>query len=208
MATKTMTLDPALEARVAELVTIKFNELLQGQFAELVSRQVQDRLDGSKGTRKRLAIVASKGTLDMAYPPLILATSAAAMGWEVGVFFTFYGLDIINRRKLGRLKVAPLGNPAMPEPLPKLPVPNLIGAIPGMTAIATMMMKSWMDRAKVPSVRDLLEVAQESEVRLFACTTTMGVMQTKPEDIIDGAEFAGAASFLDFASEAHVSLFV
>jgi peroxiredoxin family protein len=170
----------------------------------IIEQRVREILSArSQAKHKRLAIVASKGTLDMAYPPLILATTAAAMGWEVGIFCTFYGLDILKKKKIRRLKVAPLGNPAMP-----VPVPNVIGALPGMTAVATRMMKGWMSKAKMPPLEELLEVARESSVKLFACTTTMGVMGVKKEDIIPGVEFAGAASFLDFASEASVTLFV
>lgn len=184
MATTIDVLDPSIEAIIEQ----KVNEIL--------SKRSQEK-------RKRLAIVASKGTLDMAYPPLILATTAAAMGWEVGIFCTFYGLDILNKKKLKKFKVAPLANPAMP-----VPVPNIIGALPGMTAVATHMMKSWMAKAKIPPLHELLDVAKESDVKLFACTTTMGVMGVKKTDIIEGAEFAGAASFLDYASEASVTLFV
>src|SRR3990172_5068589 len=88
------------------------------------------------GHKKRVAIIASKGTLDMAYPALIVATTAAAMDWEVAIFFTFYGMNIINKKKLGRLKVAPLGNPAAPAP-----VPNSRRPIPGRAAVATWMMR-------------------------------------------------------------------
>ncbi len=204
MTTETTKIDPAIEAKIAELVAAKFNELVQGEFAELVQRRVAaQEAEAGVTKRKRLAIVASKGTLDMAYPPLILATTAAALGWEVGVFFTFYGLDIINRRKLSHLQVPPLANPAMP-----VPVPNLVGAIPGMTFMATKMMKSWMDRVQMPSIQELLDIAKESDVQLFACTTTMGVMKTKKEDLVEGAQLAGAAGFLDYASEASVSLFI
>ncbi len=184
------------------MVNQKVNEALQSQFATLTAERILQQPEKKAGP-KRLAIVASKGTLDMAYPPLILATSASALGWEVGIFFTFYGLDIINRRKVAHLKVPSLANPAMP-----VPVPNIIGVIPGMTAIATAMMHSWFDRAQIPSIQYLLDVAKEGGVQLFACTTTMGVMRVKDEDIIDGAQFAGAAAFLDYASEATVSLFV
>ena len=96
----------------------------------------------------RIAIIASKGTLDMAYPPLIMASTAAAMDMEVGIFFTFYGLDIVNRKKYANLKVAPVGNPAMP-----MPVPNIIGMLPGMTAMASKMMKDMMKKANVPYSR-------------------------------------------------------
>jgi len=152
---------------------------------------------------KRLAMVASKGTLDNAYPPLILATTALSLGWEVGIFFTFYGLDIIHKRKHKKLKVAPLGNPAMP-----VAIPNLVGALPGMTAAATMMMKGWMKKASLPTVPQFLDIAREGGVRLFACSTTMGVMGVKETDLIAGADIAGAAAFLDYAADADVSLFI
>src|SRR3970040_20487 len=114
----------------------------------------------------------SKGSLDQAYPPLILATTAAAMGWEVGIFFTFYGLDILHKKRLAHLQVFPVGNPATPPPLPAIPlltVPTLMGALPGMTAMATTMMKGWMAKAKMPSVKELVDLCVEGDVQLFAC---------------------------------------
>jgi peroxiredoxin family protein len=153
--------------------------------------------------RKRLALVASKGTLDQAYPPLILATTAASLGWEVGIFFTFYGLDILHRKKNARLKVPSLANPAMP-----VPVPNVIGALPGMTAVATQMMKKWMRDSSIPELPEFIEMAKGLDVQFFACSTTMGVMGIEREDLIDECEVAGAAAFLDFASEADVQLFI
>ena len=124
---------------------------------------------------KRLALVASKGTLDMAYPPLILATTATSLGWEAGIFFTFYGLDILHKDRLERLQVSPIGNPAMPPPIssvPGLKVPNLLGVVPGMTAVATVMMKGWMEKANMPSVKELLDLCVEGAVHLYACATT------------------------------------
>jgi peroxiredoxin family protein len=158
---------------------------------------------GGHGRRKRLALIASKGSLDGAYPPLILAATAASLGWEVGIFFTFYGLDIIHQRKHRKLKVAPVGNPALP-----VPMPNLLGALPGMTAAATGMMRGWMKRAKLPSVAQFLDIARESGTKLFACSTTMGVMGVRKTDLVPGVDIAGAAAFLDFAAGADVSLFV
>ncbi len=152
---------------------------------------------------KRIALVASKGTLDLAYPPLILATTAASMGWEAGIFFTFYGLDILHKKKYSKLKVPSLANPAMP-----VPVPNWIGVLPGMTAVATKMMNGWMARAKIPDVPKFIEMARELNVQLFACSTTMGVMGIRENDLIEGVRIAGAAAFLDFAATADVQLFV
>jgi len=153
--------------------------------------------------KKRMALIASKGTLDMAYPPLILATTAAAMDIECSIFFTFYGLDIINKNKNKNLKVPSLANPAMP-----IPLPNIIGALPGMTSVATMMMKSWMAKVNVPSITELLDISKETGVKLIACQMTMDVMGIKKEDLIDGIEVCGAAGFLEFAAEADITLFV
>ncbi|MFW6205753.1 MAG: DsrE/DsrF/DrsH-like family protein [Gemmatimonadota bacterium] len=160
--------------------------------------------DGGQPERKRrLALVASKGTLDDAYPPLILAATAASLGWQVGIYFTFYGLDIIHNERHKRLKVPSVGNPAMP-----VPVPNMVGALPGMTAVATAMMRRWMDRAHMPDIPTFLGMARESGVRMFACSTTMGVMGVAAGDLLAGVEIAGATAFLDYAADADVSLFV
>ena len=170
------------------------------QIESIVEEKLKKLLSEKK---KRMAIIASKGTLDMAYPPLILATTAAAMDIECSIFFTFYGLDIINRHKNKHLQVPSLANPAMP-----VPMPNIIGALPGMTAMATMMMKSWMAKVNVPSITDLLSIANETGVKLIGCQMTMDVMGTKKEDLIDGVEVAGAAAFMEYASEADITLFV
>ncbi|MHA2296546.1 MAG: DsrE/DsrF/DrsH-like family protein [Candidatus Hodarchaeales archaeon] len=152
---------------------------------------------------KRLAIIASKGTLDAAYPPFILATTAAALDMEVAIFFTFYGLNLLHKKKNKKLKVSPIANPAAP-----LPVPNIIGMMPGMTSAATYMMKKWMKNSNVAKFLELLEVAMESNVRLIACQMTMGVMGIKEEDLIEGIDLGGAAMFLEFASEADITLYI
>ena len=167
-------------------------EIVEAKFKKLMSER-----------KRRMAIIASKGTLDMAYPPLILATTAAAMDIECSIFFTFYGLDIINKNKNKNLQVPSLANPAMP-----IPVPNIIGALPGMTAMATMMMKSWMAKVNVPSITDLLNIAAETGVKMIGCQMTMDVMGTKKEDLIEGIEVAGAAAFLEYAAEADITLFI
>jgi len=152
---------------------------------------------------KRLALIASKGTLDAAYMPLILATTAVAMDMEAAIFFTFYGLDIINKTKMHRLKVSPVGNPAMP-----MSIPSVVSIIPGMTAMATSMMNGWMKRAGTATIPELIDACLEFDVRLIACQMTMDVMSIKKEDLIDGVEFGGAATFLEFAMDADVSLLI
>jgi peroxiredoxin family protein len=153
--------------------------------------------------RKRLALVASKGTLDEAYPPLIMATTAASLGWEVGIYFTFHGLDILHDRRHRRLKTASVGNPSGP-----IRIPTWIGMLPGATRLATAVMKRWMKRSRMPGVPEFIDMAQGLGVRFFACATTMGVMGVEATDLIPGCEIAGAAAFLDFAGDADVQLYV
>lgn len=152
-------------------------------------------------TANRLAIIAAHGSLDAAYPPLILATAAAAMDMEVAIFFTFYGLNIVKKGKIDTLKVAPIANPAMP-----VPVPNIVGMLPGMTFAATAMMNNWMKKAHVAKLSELLDMAREMGVRMIGCQMTMDVMGVKKEDLIDGVELGGAATFLEFASQNAITL--
>lgn len=156
--------------------------------------------------RKRMAIIASKGTMDMAYPPLILASTAAAMDVDVCIFFTFYGVDIVNKHKNAKLQVAPIANPAMPSPVP---FPNILGILPGMTAMGTMMMKRMIkNKINWPMPHELVQTCLEAGVRMIACTPTMQMTGLTKDDLVDGVEVAGAADFLDFALDADISLFV
>lgn len=191
-------MDAELQQKVEELVAKRLAEI-----------EIEKALQDAQRP-KRLALVASKGSLDMAYPPLILASTAVSLGWEVGVFFTFYGLDIVNKTKLPNLKVAPIGNPAMPAPVSAVPiqVPNFVGMLPGMTPVATAMMKSWFDRANIPPLQDLIDVTRDGGGKLYACTTTMGVMGVNEDNLIEGVECRGAAAFLEFAAGADVALFI
>jgi peroxiredoxin family protein len=170
----------------------------------------ESQSEGHEVQPKRLALIVSKGTLDQAYPPLVMATTAASMGWEVGIFFTFYGLDIVHKERMPKLSVSPIGNPAMPPPLKKVPmhIPTLVGALPGMKSAATKMMKSWVSKANLVSIPELLDIARELDVRMFACNTTLAVMDVREEDLIEGVEFAGAPAFLDFAGDSDVQLFI
>jgi peroxiredoxin family protein len=155
----------------------------------------------TENTASRMAIIAAHGTLDAAYPPLILGTTAAALEMEVAIFFTFFGLEMLKKGKIDKLQVAPIANPAMP-----MPVPNIIGMLPGMTAMATMMMNNMMKNANVSKLSELLDAALEMNIRLIACQMTMGVMGVKKEDLIDGIEVGGAATFVEFASHNAIAL--
>jgi peroxiredoxin family protein len=181
---------------------------LAGLTEDDVRRIVQEELEKAQKrdvAGKKAAIIASKGTLDWAYPPLILATTAAASGMEAHVFFTFYGLNIIHKDFAKKLKVSPIGNPAMPMPVP---MPNLVTALPGMGPVATQMMKSMFKSKNVAPISELLESAQDLGVRLIACQMTIDVFGYAQDDFVEGVEFAGAAAFLAEARQAHVTLFV
>jgi peroxiredoxin family protein len=154
---------------------------------------------------RRAAIIASKGTLDWAYPPLILATAAAAAGMQTSVFFTFYGLNIIRRDFDKRLKVDPVGNPAMPMPVP---MPDVVTGMPGMVSLASKMMRSRFARHNVATIGTLLDSAVELGVRLIGCQMTVDVFGYSPGDFRDGVEFGGAAAFMSQARRAHVTLFI
>jgi peroxiredoxin family protein len=153
---------------------------------------------------KKMAIIASKGTLDMAYPPLILATTAAALGYEVKIFFTFYGLQLL-RKDLGHIKISPLANPAMPMPMP---MPVVVSALPGMESMATAMMKQKIKKHGVASLEELRTLCLEAEVTLIACQMTIDLFEFDKSEFIDGIEIGGAATFLEFAGGADITLFV
>jgi peroxiredoxin family protein/TusA-related sulfurtransferase len=160
--------------------------------------------EGMAARPRRMMLVCSKGTLDMAYPPLILASTAASMDVNVQLFFTFYGLDIINRHKYHKLKVPSLANPAMP-----VPVPNMVGALPGMTAMATSMMKGWMKKAQVPDLADLIRTSHSMGVKFLGCQMTMDVMGVRREDLIEEVDdTVGAAAFVAEALDADISMFI
>ena len=156
---------------------------------------------------KKLALIATKGTLDWAYPPFILASTAAALGYETQIFFTFYGLQLLKKNL--KLEVSPLGNPGMPMPMAMDKwFPVLGTAIPGMQAIMSMMMKQKMKAKGVASIEELREMCLEAEVKLIACQMTVDLFDMDPSEFIDGIDYAGAATFVEFAGESDVNLFV
>ena len=178
--------------------------MLETQVRAIVREEIERAFQKDKAAR-RACIIASKGTLDWAYPPLILSTAATAAGMETAVFFTFYGLNIVRQDFEKRLVVSPVGNPAMPMPIP---MPDLFTAMPGMQTVATAMMKSRFAKKGVATIRELLDVARETGVRLIACQMTMDVFGYQQDEFLDGVEFGGAAAFLSEARKSHVTLFV
>jgi peroxiredoxin family protein len=196
-ATGTLTpeTEQLIQSRVDALVGERIDRLVAEQVAAAMKK------DPAKG---KVAIIASKGTLDMAYPPLILASAAAAMGEDVTVFCTFYGLNMLKKGGARHLQVAPIANPAMP-----VPMPNIIGMLPGMTPMATWMMKTqFFAKHNVAPLDDLLQECLDLGVKFIACQMTLDVMGIKAEELIDGVEIGGAATFINFANDAHITLFI
>ncbi|AFJ02565.1 NADH dehydrogenase [Methylophaga frappieri] len=152
---------------------------------------------------KKMAIIASKGTLDGAYPPFLLASTAAALGFEAKIFFTFYGLQLLKKDLSP--KVSPLGNPAMPMPVP---MPNLLQILPGVEAFASWMMRRKLKQKGVASLTELRTICLDSNVELIACQMTVDLFDFKNHDFIDGISHGGAATFLAFASEADITLYI
>lgn len=158
-----------------------------------------------------MSIIATKGTLDMAYPPFILASTASALGWDVSIFFTFYGLNLLKRDL--DLQVTPLGNPAMPMKLAngmEMPIPTSVMALmPGFQSLASGMMKKTLGRKGVASIQELRDICVEADVKLVACQMTVDLFDyAKDEFIPEISDWVGAASFLPIAQKSDVSLFI
>ncbi|SDK93070.1 DsrE/DsrF/DrsH-like family protein [Natronorubrum texcoconense] len=152
--------------------------------------------------RQKLTIVATQGSFDMAYPPLILASTAAAFGWDVVVFHTFWGLDILHEEKSRDLKLSAVGNPNMP-------MPNALAALPGMDAMATRMMQKRIDENGTASIEELIELSLETGVDLQACQMTIELMEYDEDDFYDGVTTGvGAATALQHMAESDVQLLV
>jgi peroxiredoxin family protein len=152
---------------------------------------------------KKLAIIATKGTLDWGYPPFILASTAAALGYDVQIFFTFYGLQLLKKDL--DLQVTSLGNPGMPMPMP---MPVLLQALPGMQSMMTAMMKKKMADKGVADLKELRELCQEADVKFIACQMTVDLFEMDTKNFISDVEYAGAAAFFEFAGESDICLFI
>jgi peroxiredoxin family protein len=205
-------LDPAIVKRIDELVAQKVEERLAQLQLEQRLAQLQPKGPPS------MTIIATKGTLDWAYPPFILASTASALGWDVSVFFTFYGLNLL-RRDLSSLKVSPLGNPSMPMKMPFGPgwfrnvdwnIPNAVQSIvPGFESLATTLMKQSLKNKGVADLAELRAACIEGGVKLIACEMTIDLFGFSRSDFIaEVSDFCGAATFLPTAQKADVSLFI
>ena len=196
----------ALDRAITERIDALFEQRLEAKLAEIKAAKPAS-----------MTIIATKGTLDWAYPPFILASTAAALGWDVSIFFTFYGLNLL-KKDISDLKVSPLGNPGMPMKMPFGPdwfkginwnIPNLIQAgIPGFESVATMLMKQTIKNNGVASIEELRSLSQEADVKFIGCQMTVDLFGFTHGDFIEGVEYAGAATFLPQAHKADVSLYM
>lgn len=157
---------------------------------------------------RRMTIIVTKGSLDWAYPPFILGTTAAAMGLEVTMFFTFYGLTLL-KKKLD-LGITTLGNPAMQMPMfgAHIGMPNIVSMIPGVDAAATTMMKNLIKKKGVASIEELRTMAVDAEIKIIACQMTMDLFEYTMDDMIEGPVLGGAASYIDEATKAGINLYI
>ncbi len=154
-----------------------------------------------KKTRK-LCIICSKGSLDMAYPPLILANAARMSGIEVDLFFTFWGMDVISNNKVDHLHLATVGNPNMH---PKFHIPTMLGGLPGMSSMASAMMRKEIDSLGFPPVREFIELLHDAGARLWACKMSADMMDLEEDDLLEHVDgVIGAMEFMDFSEDAQI----
>jgi peroxiredoxin family protein len=194
------------------------DDLIRQRLDELLPQKIEEKLKEIQESKTpSMSIIATKGTLDWAYPPFILASTAAALGWDVTIFFTFYGLNLV-KKDVSDLKVSPLGNPGMPMKMPFGPdwfksinwnIPNIVQAgIPGFESVATSLMQQTIKNNGVASIQELRELSQEAGVKFVVCQMTVELFGFSHEDFVDGMDYVGAASFLPVAQTSDVCLFI
>jgi peroxiredoxin family protein len=196
---------------IDSIIRQRLDEILPQKLDEAMKAREQSRTPS-------MTIIATKGTLDWAYPPFILSSTAAALGWDVSIFFTFYGLELL-KKDISGLQVSPLGNPAMPMKMPfgpdwfksiKWNIPNAVQSIiPGFEAFATTMMKMTIKNKGVAEIAELRSLCLEAGVNMIGCQMTVDLFGYSLGDFIpEVKEYVGAATFLPMAKDADVSLFI
>ena len=158
----------------------------------------EDRAPVAEPAVQKLSIIVSKGTLDMAYPGLILANAARMSGVDVTLFFTFWGLDVVTEKKVDHLHVSTVGNPSMH-------VPTMIGGLPGIEALATRQMKKEIERLDIPGIREMLQILADAGAKLYACQLAMDMFKLKKEDLVPQVEgVLSAMDFIDLSAGAQI----
>jgi peroxiredoxin family protein len=194
------------------------DDLIRQRLDEILPGKIEDKLKEIQESKTpSMSIIATKGTLDWAYPPFILASTAAALGWDVTIFFTFYGLNLV-KRDVSDLKVSPLGNPGMPMKMPFGPewfksinwnIPNIVQAgIPGFESLATSLMQQTIKNNGVAPIAELRELSQEAGVKFVVCQMTVELFGFSHDDFVPDMDYVGAASFLPVAQTSDVCLFI
>lgn len=194
------------------------DDLIRQRLDEILPAKIEEKLKEIQESKTpSMSIIATKGTLDWAYPPFILASTAAALGWDVTIFFTFYGLNLV-KKDVSDLKVSPLGNPGMPMKMPFGPdwfkginwnIPNIVQAgIPGFETVATSLMQQTIANNGVASIEELRSLSQEAGVKFVACQMTVELFGFSHDDFVGDMEYAGAATFLPVAQQSDVCLFI
>lgn len=153
-------------------------------------------------TDRKLCIICSKGTLDMAYPGLVLANAALMEGIDVTLFFTFWGLDMINKRKMDKLKFLPVGNSSMP-------IPTMVGGLPGMSGVATAVMKREIEKLDFPPVSEFLEMISDAGGKLYACKMSMDMFadfhMMSEDNMFERVDaVVGATDFMEMSEGAQI----
>jgi peroxiredoxin family protein len=142
--------------------------------------------------KQKYTFICSRGTLDGAYPSLILAINSVRLGHEATIFYTFMGINIVRKEYLAKVRFHP---------------PGFLGAIPGMAAMATGMMKKQIEEANIPDVEELLEIAQLEGINLVACRMTMDMMKLTEDDLREGVQVMNAEQYLKIASQCAINMF-
>lgn len=158
---------------------------------------------------RKIAFICSKGTLDMAYPALVMGWAALGNGIDVTIFFTFWGLDIINKHRVDHLEIAPVANTSMKMSMMGIPgnlgIPNIVGVLPGMTALATKLMKDKMNALEVPPVREYLQMLVDAGAKLYACKMSVDMMGLTKDDFVEGVlDIVTAGDFMDMTEGAQI----
>ncbi len=143
---------------------------------------------------KKVSIIISKGSLEGIYPGLIMANGARAEGMEANLFFTFFGLDAIHKKRIEHIKVATVGNPAMH-------IPTLVGSLPGMSGIATHMMNKKMNELDIPPIDEFIEMIGDTGAGMYACKASVDMFDMKKEDFVEQVQdIITVGDFYDLAA--------
>jgi len=171
--------------------------------------QTLEQPTAAKTEDRKVAFICSKGNLDMAYPALVMGWAALGNGIDVTIFFTFWGMDMINKARVDHLEIPPIGNASMKMNMMGVPgyigIPQFMGGLPGMTPFATSLMNKKMAALGVPTVREYLEMLVDAGAKLYACKMSVDMFGLKKEDFIPGViDIVTAGDFMDMTEGSQI----